>query len=226
MKTKQKLLSLNMHCREKGTFRSILVLALVASTLQMRAADDAAAQKLMADARAKETRAHELRASAAAAMQKAADDQMEASADERDARILTAQAMKLLGADPNKQKAFKIRVEARKLTSDAHLHMVYARNAEQKAAQLSHNAEELNKAAAQIKDQPAVASTLENEAKDQAAQAQTESQTASTEKYTAQQLEERAKAAWAEAEKLDPETQRQVAATSPKPVLAQPRPVK
>jgi hypothetical protein len=190
------------------------------------AADDAAAQKLLAQAKAKETHAHELRAAASSAIQKASDDQAEASVEDRDAKILTAQAMKLMGADANKQRAFQIRLEARKLTSEAHQNLVAARNAEQKAAQLNRNAAELTKAAADVKDQAAVAGTLEAEAKDDTAKAQTEIQTANTAKYSAQSLEERAKAAWAAAEKLDPETTRQVAPASAKPQLVQPRQVR
>ena len=199
-----------------------LTLGLVTS-VPVYAADDAAAQKLLSEARAKELHAQELRAAASANLQKASDDQMEASADDRDARILTAQAMKLLGADAEKQRAFKIRAESRKLLGEAHAQLIAARNAEQKAAQLSRNAEELTKAAAQLKDQPGVASTLENEAKDDAAQAQAETQTANTDKYSAQGLEVRAKAAWVAAEKLDPETHKQVAPASPNPVVNQPR---
>lgn len=199
---------------------------LFAGLLQSQAAADPAVQKLMAEARAKEVHAQELRANASGMLQKAADDQMEATAEDRDAKILTAQAMKLMGADANKQKAFRLRLEARKLWSESHEHIVWARNAEQKAAQLNRNAEELNKAAAQLKDQPAVASTLENEAKVATTQAQTETQTANADKYSATSLEDRAKTAWAEAEKLDPETHKQVAPTSPKPQLAQPRQVR
>ena len=83
----------------------ILTLALVvttASAFRTPAADEAAAQKMLAEARAKEAHAEQLHAAAAAATQKGADDQMEASAEERDARILTAQALKLLGADANR----------------------------------------------------------------------------------------------------------------------------
>jgi hypothetical protein len=198
---------------------------ILCSGIAVYAADEAAAQKLLAQARAKETHAHELRAAASAAIQKASDDQAEASVEDRDAKILAAQAMKLMGADEKKQRAFKIRLEARKLNSEAHQHLVAARNAEQKAAQLNRNAEELTKAAAGLKDQPAVASTLEGEAKDDTAKAQTEMQTVNTDKYTAQSLEERAKAAFAAAEKLDPETNRQVAPATAKPQLVQPRQV-
>lgn len=230
MRTKAKLLSLIDGWRGMMRPSHLLVLALgiilAVGATQSWAADEAAAQKMMTEARAKEAHAQELRAAAAATLQKAADDQMEASAEERDARILSAQALKLSGADENKQHAFKLRVEARKLSSQSHLDLINARNAEQKAAQLSHNAEELRKSAAQLKDQPSVASTLENEAKEQETQAQTESQTANTDKFSAQALEGRAKNAWAAAEKLDPEAQHQAAPASPKPVLVQPRQVK
>jgi hypothetical protein len=218
----------NMNRLSRGNLFRVLGLSLatlLCNGVALYAADDAAAQKLLAQAKAKELHAHELRAAASSAIQKASDDEAEASVEDRDAKILTAQAMKLMGADANKQRAFKLRLEARKLSSEAHQHLVTARNAEQKGAQLNRNAEELTKAAADLKDQPAVASTLEAEAKDDTAKAQTETQTANTEKYTAQAFEDRAKMAWAAAEKLDPETNRQVAPASAKPQLAQPRQV-
>jgi hypothetical protein len=218
----------NINRFSRGNLFRVLGLCL-ATTLcagvAVYAADDAAAQKLLAQAKAKETHAHELRAAASTALQKASDDQAEASVDDRDAKILTAQAMKLMGADENKQKAFKIRLEAHKFSSDAHRHLVEARNSEQKAAQLNKNAEELTKAAAGLKDQPAVASTLEAEAKDDTAKAQTEMGLANAAKYSAEGDEDRAKKAFAAAEKLDPETSRQVAPAPAKPQLAQPRQV-
>jgi len=72
-----------------------------------------------------------------------------------------------------------------------------------------------------LKDQPSIASTLENEAKEDVTQAQNETGTANADKFSAQTLAERAKNAWAAAEKLDPETHRQVAPASPKPVVAE-----
>jgi hypothetical protein len=218
----------NLNRCGNATLRCMLGLSLVAvlcNGVSLYAADDAAAQKLLAQAKTKELHAQELRAAASNALQKAADDQSEASVEDRDAKILSAQALKLMGADANKQRAFKIRLEARKLSSEAHHHLVAARNAEQKAAQLNRNAQELTKVAADLKDQPAVASTLEEEAKDDTAKAQTELQTVSSDKYSAQSLEERAKTAWAAAEKLDPETHKQSAPQSPKPQLVQPRQV-
>src|SRR5579863_6990827 len=118
----------------------LLFVAALTCTSGLLAADDAAAQKLLTEARAKEAQAQELRAVAAAAVQKAADDQMEAGVEERDARILTAQALSLMGADANKQKAFKLRQEARKLWIEDHNMLIAARNDEQKAAQLTRNA--------------------------------------------------------------------------------------
>ena len=58
-----------------------LVLALaiaLAGTFGSPAAENAAAEKLLAEAKAKETHAQELRVAAATALQKAADNQMEA----------------------------------------------------------------------------------------------------------------------------------------------------
>jgi len=204
----------------------LFVFAVFLGAFELFAADDAAAQKLLAQARAKEVHAQELRAAAAATLQKAADDQMEAGAEDRDARILTAQALKLLGADANKQKAFRLRQEARKLWLQEHNMLIASRNAEQKAAQQTRNAEELRKSAAELKDQPTIASTLEADAKEQSTEAQSEAQTAASEKFATQSFEERAKTAWAEAEKLDPETHRQVAPANPKPIVAAPHQVR
>ena len=212
-----------------GTFTRALVLALaiaLTGASGLRAAEDAAAQKLLAEAKAKEMHAQELRAAAATASQKAADDQIEAGVEEREAHILAARALNLLRADANKQRAFNLRNEARKLWLDAHGKLIEARNAEQRAAQLTHNADELRKAAAELKDQPTIASTLENEAKAQTTQAQSDAQLASQDKAAAQALEVRVRAAWREAEKLDPETQHQSAPISPKPAVAEPRQVK
>jgi uncharacterized phage infection (PIP) family protein YhgE len=223
------LFSRSEACPGTGTFPRALVLALaiaLTGASGLRAAEDAAAQKLLAEARAKEMHAQELRTAAATTLQKAADDQIEAGVEEREARILAARALKLLGADAKKQRAFNLRNEARKLLLDAHGKVIEGRNAEQRAAQLTHDADELRKTAAQLKDQPTIASTLENEAKAQATQAQSDEQIANQDKAAAQVLEERGKAAWMEAEKLDPETQRQLAPISPKPPVAAPRQVK
>ena len=225
MKSKTEFISRTI-VRNGNTKAMLLVTtATLAATLGLRAADDAAAQKLLAQARAKEAHAQELHAAAAAAEQKAADDQMEAGAEERDARILTAQALKAMGADANKQKAFRLRQEARRLWNEDHNMLIAVRNDEQKAAQQTHNAEELRKSAEQLKDQPAVAATLEGEAKQAETDAQAATQRANQAKFGAQTLDERAKAAFAEAEKLDPETHKQLAPAAPKPVVAQPHPV-
>ena len=159
-------------------------------------------------------------------MQKAADDETEAGAEERDARILTARALNFLGADANKQRAFNMRREARKLSLEAHRKLIEARNAEQRAAQQTRNADELMKTAAQLKDQPAVASTLESEAKEQTAEAQRNAQTASQDKSEGQLLEQRASNGWAAAQKLDPETHLQLAPISRKPPVAEIRQAK
>jgi hypothetical protein len=226
MKAKYVCSWIEVSGRTTRSLRALVLALAIALTgaFGLYAADDAAAQRLMAEARAKETQAQQLRAAAAAAQQKAADDQMEAGVQERDARILTAQALKLLGADANKQRAFHLRNEARKLSAEANNMFIGARNSEQRAAQHTRNAEELTKAAAQLKDQPAMAGTLESEAKDQTAKAQSEAQEANQARFGAQSMEDRAKTAFAEAEKLDPDTQHQF--TAAKLRVAEPRPVK
>lgn len=214
--------------RATRAFPQILVIALTLAlgpTVRTNAADEAAAQKLLAESRAKETHAQELRAAAAAASQKATDDQLEAAAEERDARILSAQALKLMGADANKQKAFQLRGQSRKLTAEAMNMYVMARNSEQRAAQERKNAIELNKAMVQAMEQPAVVASLEEEQKAQRQKAATDQQDAERERTSGQQVEEQAKAVWAEAEKLDP-TAQAVPLMNIKSHVAQPRPVK
>src|SRR5579859_2694648 len=126
--------------------RTFIVLALGVLGLGLAsAADNVEADKLLAAARAKETHAQELRTSAAAASQKAADDELEASAEDRQARILSAQAMQLMKADANKQKAFQLRQEARQQWAEVLRKETEARNEDSKAAQHKHNAEELEK---------------------------------------------------------------------------------
>ena len=67
---------------------------------------------------------------------------------------------------------------------------------------------------------------VEAEAKEQTTEAQRNAQAASQEKSEAQAVEQRASAAWAAAEKLDPETHRQLAPPGSKPPVAEIRHVK
>lgn len=209
----------------RGIAKVLVALALgVTAVTTLRAADDP--NQMLAQAKAKQLHAQQLREAAAATLQKAADDEMEAGVEERDARILTARALQMLKADANKQNAFGFRHAAHVRWLQAHRMMIEARNAEQKAAQESHNASELQKAAAQIKDQPNIAAALESDAKAQTEQAQQNSQLASKQKAEAEQLQQRGNADWAEAEKLDPETARQLAPPKVNPTLAAPHQVK
>jgi len=207
--------------------RTFIVLALGVLGLGLAsAADNVEADKLLAAARAKETHAQELRTSAAAASQKAADDELEASAEDRQARILSAQAMQLMKADANKQKAFQLRQEARQQWAEVLRKETEARNEDSKAAQHKHNAEELEKASGQLHDQAAVAATLGNDAKAQETLAQHETQLAESARTEATQLTQRAVGAWREAEKLDPETHQKVAPPQQRPAIAPKREVK
>jgi hypothetical protein len=204
----------------------LMLLALVAGAGPLCGADNSEADKLLAAAKAKELHAQELRTAAAAALQKAADDEMDAGAEERQARILSAQALQLLKADANKQRAFQLRHEARQLWAEGNVKAIEARNDEARIAQQNHNAEELKKAAAQLHDQPTIAATLENDAKAQEAQVQRETQLASTASNEVSQLYHRAAEAWREAEKLDPETHQKVAPQQSKVVVVPKREVR
>lgn len=208
-------------------FASVLALAITLSVpALLRAADNVEADKLLAAAREKETHVQALRAAASAASQKAADDELEASAEDRQARILSAQALQLLKADANKQKAFQLRQEARQQWAEVLRKETEARNEESRAAQHKHNAEELEKASGQLHDQAAVAATLGNDAKAQETLAQHETQLAEAARTEATQFTQRAVGAWREAEKLDPETHQKVAPPQQKPTIAPKREAK
>jgi hypothetical protein len=180
-------------------------------------AADAAAERLFADAKAKETLAEKLRADSAAKLQEAADDEVAASDAQREARVLILRALQVLKADSKRQRSFLLRHEAQQLWATAHRKWVDARNAEQKAAHCRHNSEEMLKAAGQVKDQAALATALENDAKTQTADAQRAEQAASADRTEAENLDKRAASLWAEAERLDPEMHRQLAAKPEKP---------
>jgi hypothetical protein len=202
------------------------VVAVVSMTLLspgvLCAADDAQAQKLLAEAKEKELQAQKLRTDANSKLQEAADEEVAAGDNQREARILTARALQLMKADPNKLRAFQLRHEAQMLWGDAHRQLIAGRNAEQRAAQRKRNSDELLKAAAQLKDQPNIAAGLENDAKAQATEAQNLEQAATNDKAEGEAFERRAEAAWAQAEKLDPETTRQLAPKPTKPEVHAP----
>jgi len=182
-------------------------------------AQEAEAQKLLAAANVKETQAQKLRADAALKKQEAANDEGLASANQREASILTARAMQMMKADANKQRAFQLRSQARELWANAHSKAVEARNDEQKGIQCRHNAEELLHAGNQVKDQAAIAETLRNDAKAQAARATELIQSSTNDKAAVEMLNQRAETCWAEAEKLDPDTTRALAPKPAKPEL-------
>lgn len=171
-------------------------------------------EKLLAAAKEKEAQAQKLRSDVGVFLQAATDYEAEAVGAEHQARFLQVRAMQLL-KDVNKERAFTMRLSARQDWTEAQRKLVDARNTEVKAVQCGHNAEELAKAAAQVKDQPSIAATLEADARTQAAQAQTLAQAAAVGKVEAQRLDQRAATLWAQAEKLDPETHRQVAPRPP-----------
>ncbi len=172
---------------------------------------NAEADRLFALAKLKQAGAHQLRDNAAVKLQQAADDEAQAGANQREARILVARALQLLKAGPNRQKAFQLRHDAQVLSAEADAKWISARNTEQKAAQCRHNAEELMKAVQQVKDQANIATSLENDARIQGTEGRRLEMVVNTEKAEAEGLQKRAEAAWAEAEKLDPEAHRQLA---------------
>ncbi len=223
MSTNPKLIEFRTPGSGRGYRLPLAALVAVAAGLavapSLRGAE-AEANQLLAQAKAKQLQAQSLRSAASASLQKAADDEMEAGADERDARILTARALQLLKADASKQRAFGLRHAANVRWQQAHRKMIDSRNEEQKAAQENRNAEELEKAAGQLKDQPGIAATLESDAKVQRTQAEQNTQAANKDKAEAEALDQRGKADWAEAEKLDPETHSKLAPPKPEPQLA------
>ncbi len=181
-------------------------------------AQNAEAEQLLAAGKQKEALAQKLRSNVAVKLQAAADDEAAATAAEREGHLLNLRALQLL-KDANKERACFLRFSARKAWTEAYRKFVDARNTELKAAQCKHNAEELLKGAAQLKDQASVAASLQTDASAQAAEAQTLGQAAATEKAEAEKLNQRAAVVWGQAERADPETMRRVAPAPPKPEL-------
>jgi len=182
-------------------------------------AQNAEAQGLFATAKLRQEQAQRLRGEVAAWVQQANDAELQASADERDARILSARALQMLKADANKQRAYQLRQEARELWLESHQKLVDARNAEQKSEQFLRNVREIQKAGAQVADQPAIAATLQKDAMAQSAAARQYGALSRSAKAEAATLDQRAEAAWAQAQQLDPETHALLAAKPPKPEL-------
>ena len=197
----------------------MMVLALVALTASnVCTAQNAEVEKLFAAAKGKEAQAQKLRNDVAVFLQAAADYEAEAVAAEHEARMLNVQAIHLL-RDANKERAFSLRLSARHSWTEAQRKFVEARNTEVKAAQCKHNAGELFRAANQVKDQASIAGSLENDAKAQAAEGQTLEQAAAVGKAEAERLDQRGDNLWDQAEKLDPDTSRQLMPRPPRTEL-------
>ena len=205
---------------KRGLGRSTLagLALLVFAAAGVCRAQNAQVEKFFAEAKEKEAQAQKLRSDAGVFTQAAADYEAAAAAADREAQIFNVRALQLL-KDANKERAFSLRLAARKDWADAHRKLVGARNTEVKAAQFRHNAEELLKAAGQVKDQPSIAGALENDARAQTAEAQSLQQTAAAEKAEAEKLDQRAELSWKQAETADPETHRQVAPRPARPEL-------
>ncbi|HXP63460.1 MAG TPA: hypothetical protein VN829_23355 [Dongiaceae bacterium] len=175
--------------------------------------------KFLAQAKVKQEAAQKLRAEANAKLQAAADQDAEALSNECEAQVMTAHAMQLMKADGTKQRAFHIGVLAQQSFAQANRKSVEARNAELKAAQERHDAGELSKAAAALKDQSGIAAALEADAKILLAQAQQDEQAATAAKAEAQRLSQDGDGQWANAARLDPQTHQKMAAKPVKPAL-------
>jgi hypothetical protein len=209
----QRFVNLN-GIRVVGPFMAIAIMS-AAPFCQGQVTPD----KLLATAKTNQEQADQLRTLANAKLQEAADDEAMATLHERIAHIEEARAMAVLKADANKQHAFQLRQEARDAWKESSAKSTASRNDEQKAAHFRANADELQKAAVEVKDQPAVADGLTKDANAQLAQAQALEQSAKTEKTQSDSSDKRADSAWAEAERLDPETHKAVAAKPARPEL-------
>jgi hypothetical protein len=184
-----------------------------------RAEENPEAEKLLNAAKERQIRAQRLRADANAKLQEAADEEVTAREEDRQGNVFTARALQLMKADANQQRAFQLRQEARTLWADSHRKAIQARNSDIQAAKSKSNSEALMKAAAEIKDQPNVALSLQNDAKAQAALGQREAQSANADRTEAENLEKRADGEWGEAEKLDPAMQAKLAPKPEKPEM-------
>jgi hypothetical protein len=198
----------------------VIAATLVAASSPLIADPDPQAEKLFAESRARMEHAHSLRAAASEKAQAAADDEAAASEAEREAKVLQVRALSILKADANRMKAFTLRNESQTLFTHAHRLAGEARNAELQADRDRHNAAELAKAVAQVKDQPAVAAALENDIRALAADEKVHQAEHAAKRQQAAAANQRAIEFWEQADGLDPEGARRV---GPKPT---PHPIK
>lgn len=207
--------------QRSGSLPGMLALAITLAGASSLCSADPVADRLFAESRVKQEQAQKLRAEAAVKLQAAGDDEAAASEAEREAKIFSARALQILKADGNRMRAFQLRNEANNLFGQYHHLEAQARNAEQLADRDRHNASEIIKAVAAVHDQPAVAAALEADGRTIAAQEKAHLADFQAKHQQAIADDKRANELWAEAERLDPEAARQVAAKPAPPVIRQ-----
>jgi hypothetical protein len=186
------------------------ILAIVLSAATAASADPAA-DKLFAEAKVFHERAEKHRAMLYGDAVKIVYDETMAGRDDFEAHLLTAKALAILKADANKVKAHELRGEAHLIWEEALQALRMSHNYVRWGAVHRHRAAELEKAAGILKDQPAVAAGLKADAERNTKQSKHDDEFAAKNKATWEELHMKAHNLNAQAEKLDPETQKKVA---------------
>ncbi len=167
---------------------------------------DPRADALFAQAAKYQADAHAKKVAAAAKMQEAQNDEIFALGDEREAQILIAQAMGILKADANKQRAWNDRNTARSLFWQAETNWVESRNLSARAAAHRHDVAELQRAMATVRDQPGVIAQLNGDIKRQSDAAALDEQGSARAKADGDAAAAKARQLWDEANRIDPPT--------------------
>jgi hypothetical protein len=186
----------------RGKFALLAGLALAAS-LTVCHAENVDAEKLFASARELEIRAQKAHASAADKLRESHDLEISAKALQHSADIFTAQALQAAKADPNRLKAFQLRHEAQLKFANAHRRLASAHSSEMQVVKLKAAVLEMQKASAQLKDQPQLAQQMDTDVKTETAEIERLETFSAAEKTAAGHDEQRAEALWAEAKGLD-----------------------
>jgi len=167
---------------------------------------DPRADALFAQAKKYQDDAHAKKVVAAAKRQEAQNDEIFAMGDEREAQILIAQALGILKADGNKQRAWNDRNTARALFWQAQADWVESRNLSARAAAHRHDMGELQRAQGTVRDQPGVVAQLNGDIKRQSDAAALDDQAAARAKADGDAAAAKARALWDDANRVDPPT--------------------
>jgi hypothetical protein len=141
-----------------------------------------------------------------ASAKKSVDESLDAAKDWAEARVLEARALALEKADAKKIEAAKLRWEVRRLWREEHRLLVRAAQLHRDAEWRQHRAAEDQKAANDVKDQPAIAKALSEDAKKEHEVAQKDEAASKKDHDAAVAIQKKRNEMWSKANQLDPRT--------------------